>query len=138
MHLPKLVGALVVAGALLMFFGAIINLFEAVEAVNLYPTCIATALSDSTELEYQKYSKIAFCKDEIRNATGFYPISEYFTKGFKLSPRETVAAFLQPIANVFWWLALMLVGTVLYRSGDVVVPIEESEKMVRDRVHSKK
>jgi hypothetical protein len=139
MHVPKLVGALVIAASLLMFFLSIINLFETIQSVKIYPDCASGALASSTDLESQKLQKLEFCKTELHSVTGFYPISEYDIRSTVLSPREMVAAFMIPIANVFWWLAIMLIGTVLYRSGQVIVPIEEQEKMLADRSqHHKK
>lgn len=136
MHVPKLVGALVIAASLMMFFLSIINLFEVVQVVKLYPDCAAGALSAPEALEIQKLQKLAFCKNELESATGFYPISEYDSRATQLSPREIVGSFLTPIANVFWWLAILLIGTVLYRSGEVIVPIEERDKNVPEHAHA--
>ncbi|MCR4335164.1 MAG: hypothetical protein NUV57_01355, partial [archaeon] len=49
-----------------------------------------------------------------------------------LSMRQFWGSLLGPIASVLIWLALLFVGLILYRSGELVLPIDETIREVTD------
>lgn len=49
----------------------------------------------------------------------------------EFTSRQVGAALLGPIANLFWWATVFIVGLIFYKSGSLVVPIEENIRTVQ-------
>ncbi|MBI2598208.1 MAG: hypothetical protein HYW50_03360, partial [Candidatus Diapherotrites archaeon] len=45
-----------------------------------------------------------------------------------LSMRQFWGVLFGPIANVLVWIAVLFIGWIVYKTGDLIVPIEESIK----------
>jgi hypothetical protein len=45
---------------------------------------------------------------------------------------------LEPIAGVMFWIAILLVGWVLYKSGDLILPIEQVTREIKEKRRRKK
>jgi len=123
LHLPRLIGAFIIFAALLMFVRAGGEMFDSWDAVQNYPDCLSTIDStDETAVQLQYLD----CKDSLETMTGLS------IRGgqWDLTQRQFWSAFLYPIANLFFWAAIFLVGTIFYKSGTIIIPIEQSIKDV--------
>jgi hypothetical protein len=116
-HLPKLVGALILFASLFMFLSSVASMFDSWDALKNSEKCFAGVDIDSAKYE----SQVDECKMTLFHKTGFY-----LEPGEgKLSARQFWSALLGPIAAVFFWLAVIFLGWAFYRTGDIVLPIEE-------------
>ncbi len=142
-HLPKLIGALIVFAALFLFLKAGAHMFDSWDAIKEYPGCVQKIelLADvngltgfeATQLHYsygQYYqSRYTHCKDALYNITGVQLKGDQT----KISSRQFFVALLGPIAEVFLWAVVFILGIIFYRTGTIVIPIEESIKEVGKR-----
>ena len=95
LHLLKMVGALVLAGAALGVISTVAELFRIIKQFQLAQT--------NSALSMQVF--------------GLLPEA--------LTSDVVVGFFMQPSAWFMLWLALFIIGVMIYRSGSLVVPIEE-------------
>ena len=125
-HLPKLIGAFILVAAVLMFFHAIFSMVDSWNTVKYYNSCIEN-LSDYSTTQEQR-AQFTFCADALYRATSVV------VRGSAqlLSSAQFAGAILSPIASVLFWLAILLFGYMLYRSGDLELPIEERIREVPD------
>ncbi len=125
-HLPRLIGAFILAAAVLMFFHAIFSMVDSWNTVKYYNSCVESLSSYSTTDEQR--AQFTFCSDALYRATGVVVRGE----APLLSAAQFAGAILSPIASVLFWLAILLFGYLLYRSGDLELPIEERIREVPD------
>jgi hypothetical protein len=125
-HTPKLVGAFVVVWALLMFIHSTAVMFDSWDNLKAYKEC-AQNIDYST---YDGKAEFAVCAKNLYDSTGVVvrPSSR------ELTIRQFWQGLLVPIANVFFWLAVLFVGWMFYKSDRVIIPIEEN---IRDLKESK-
>lgn len=95
LHLLKMTGALVVVGAALGVLGTISSMFKMVKQLELAQANPQLAL-------------------QVFGLT-----TEALTSDLMLG------LFMEPSAWFMFWLALFIIGAMIYRSGSIVVPIEE-------------
>lgn len=122
-HTPRLIGAFVLFAALLMFVGSVAEMFNSWDNLKYWEECLLEA--DDDVARYQD------CRADLYNNTGIYM---HYGEA-KLSTRQTATLLLSPIAGIFLWLAILFIGWMLYKTGDLVLPIEET---VRDVERKKK
>ena len=116
-HLPKLIGVFLLVFAGLMFVKAVALMVDSWDAIQNFTQCTPT--------------DAAVCGEALYRATGVS-----FRAGQPvLTATQFWAALLGPIANVFFWMIVLLIGIIFYKSGHMVLPIEES---VRDLADIKK
>jgi hypothetical protein len=74
------------------------------------------------------------CKDSLYRITGVQ------LKGNqdKISSRQFWFALFVPIANLFLWAVVFLVGVIIYGVGNIVIPIEQSVKEIVEQKAEKK
>ncbi len=130
-HLPKLVGAFIVFAALLLFLRAGANMFDSWNAVQSYPSCIQKIGSEVDSVAQLQYMH---CKESLYNITGVQLRGDQD----KLSSRQFWAALLGPIAEVLAWAVVFILGIIFYRTGNIVVPIEQVVREVKDDKWPKK
>ncbi len=118
-HMPRLIGAFVLVAALLMFLHACFSMFDSWNTVKYYNSCVEGLSSYQTTQEQR--DQFIFCADALYRATGVVVRGE----APLLSGAQFAGAILAPIASVLFWLAILLFGYLLYRSGDLEIPIEE-------------
>ena len=134
-HLPRLIGAFVLAAALLMFMHAMLVMFDSWNTVKFYNKCVEGLSSlQSTQEQRDQFS---FCADTLYRSTGMVVRSD----SALLSTSQFVGAILGPVASVLFWLAVLLFGYLIYRSGDLELPIEETitempDEMLRTPKHT--
>ena len=118
-HLPRLIGAFVLAAAVLMFFQASFAMVDSWNTVKYYGSCI-DSLSSIPDVSDQR-AQFTFCSDALYRATGVV------VRGDRpvLTLAQFWGAILSPIANLLFWLAALMFGYLVYKSGDLVLPIEE-------------
>jgi len=126
-HIPKLIGSFVIFAALLMFVQSSATMFDSWETAKEVNGCLAEASANLDRLEpgnnvYPECQAIARDYLDVRVHDG----------QTKLSTRQFWSGLLSPVASLLIWLAVLFVGYVLYRTGDLVVPIEETIRNVPD------
>lgn len=125
-HMPKLIGAFILLAAALMFVKASADMFNSWDALRESEKCIArisTSLPEEiTEKETQK------CRDAL-----YYNTGVYLNEGTgKPTSRQFWGALLGPIASVLLWLAVLFFGWILYRTGELVLPIQEDIREINE------
>ncbi|MBI5553890.1 MAG: hypothetical protein HY917_04075 [Candidatus Diapherotrites archaeon] len=116
--MPKLVGAFVLFGALLMFLGSLAHMFDSWDSLKGFDSCLSSV--NPNDAAYA--SDVEMCRTTLWNKTGIYPA---LGQG-KLSLVQFWSALMPPVAMVLFWLAGLLIGWMLYRTGELVIPIEET------------
>ena len=124
-HLPKLIGAFILTASLLMFVASIAGMFDAWDSVANYKSCISGV--DASLGNYD--GQIQDCRDTLHKQTGLY----LMVGQWEPTLRQTVQILLEPIAGVMVWIAVLLFGWVLYKSGDLVLPIEQVSREVKEK-----
>lgn len=122
-HLPKLIGAFLVFGAILMLFQSVAHMFEVWDSLKDYPNCIkATNQSEDSLLEAQQmYSE---CKESLYRKTGL----QLLFSQVEITMRQYWMTLLQPIAGIFFWAIVFFFGIMLYNTGKIIIPLEQSTK----------
>ncbi|MBI4053647.1 MAG: hypothetical protein HY394_06455 [Candidatus Diapherotrites archaeon] len=115
-HLPKLIGAFILFAAVLMFFRATAVMFDSWDVTK---DCIDKATTKETVLE---------CQDSIYKITGIH----LKPGAGEITTRQLLEIFLGPIANLLFWGAAVILGLLLYRTGSLTIPIEETVADLRD------
>ncbi len=137
-HLPKMIGAFLLIFSLLMFMKAGAGMFDSWDAIKEYPECVAEANSliedqtlPSLLLEQKQLAQMKF--NQCRNS--FYEVTGVMLHGNQgeISTRQTWNALLGPIAGVFFWAMIFLVGLVAYSTGNLMVPIEQTTAKPRKK-----
>ncbi len=128
----RLVGAFVLTAAVLMFFYSIAGMFDSWDAVKDLGECLSSV--DASEYNTMYQSQVLDCRTTLFHKTGLY------LKPGQGKPtlRQSVQLLLQPIASVFFWLAVLFLGWVLYKSGELVLPIEFKSVEVKEKKIVKK
>lgn len=126
-HIPKLIGSFVIFAALLMFIQSSAIMFESWETAKEVNSCLAEASANLDRVEpgediYPECQAIARDYLDIRVHDGQE----------KLTTRQFWSGLLGPISSLLIWLAVLFVGYILYRTGELVVPIEETIRNVPD------
>ena len=113
-YLPRLVGAFILLAALLMFIQASAKMFDSWDNLKEVENCLAVA---RTEPEF-----FPTCQQNAKASLDLY----VRLGQDNLTARQFFGALLVPIAMLLFWLAVLFVGWIFYKTGEVVVPIEES------------
>ena len=127
-HLPKLVGAFVLLAALLLFVQASAKMFESWDNLKVISACISSANEFSDNI-----TEMTYCQDQAKKALDLFVRIDQD----KLTMKQFFGSLLGPIASVMVWLAVLFFGWIIYRSGDLVLPIEETISDVSDRKRRK-
>lgn len=126
-HMPRLIGAFILVAAFLMFVQASASMFDSWDSAKAVSNCLKAA-----ELDGQRIDSNPGIFDECQdNAAAFLGI--HVRQGQEdLTARQFWGSLLGPIAAVLFWIAILFLGYMLYRTGDLVLPIEERITMVPD------
>jgi hypothetical protein len=112
-HIPKLLGAFIMIGAALMLLQSLTVMFDSWENVKAIHSCIDAANSGNASIE-------------ICQTQAYYAFNILLKANqYRLTDLQITSGLLPPIANVFFWVAVFIVGLVFYRSWKIAVPIEE-------------
>ena len=123
-HMPKLIGAFILFAAMLMFVKASADMFNSWDSLKTSEECIGNIGADlPEELQMQQFGD---CRDDLYYNTGIYLADSQA----KPTSRQFWSALLGPIASVLFWIAILFLGWMLYRTGELVLPIEEVEKQL--------
>lgn len=117
-HMPRLIGAFILFSALLFFVQASAQMFNSWDNIKEVNQCLASP----------DFSR-AFCQEAAQKSIGLY----VSLGQEELSLRQFWSVILGPMATVLFWLAVLFLGWMVYRTGDLVLPIEEVEKIFPDR-----
>ena len=121
-HMPRLIGAFILFAALLMFVRASALMFDSWDNLKYFEKCIEK-IDPTSQAEFDE------CRTSLYKATGIY-VKE--GQG-KLTSRQFWGALLGPIASVLFWLAVLFLGWIFYKTGDLIVPIEETIKTLPEK-----
>lgn len=120
-HLPKLIGAFLVFGAILMLFQGVAQMFDVWDSLKDYPNCIDSVnQSQPTVLEAQSMYKD--CKEILYRKTGI----QLLRSQVSLTARQYWIALIGPVAGIFFWAIVFFFGVMLYNTGKIVIPVEQS------------
>jgi len=126
-HIPKLIGAFVLFAAFLMFVQVSAQMFDSWDNMKAIKSCLAQADANNKRMEPGP-DIFPTCQDISNNSVGLY-----LRPGqTDLSSRQLFSVLLGPIAGILFWLAILFIGYVLYRTGDIVLPIEEKVTILSD------
>lgn len=131
-HIPKLIGSFVIFAALLMFMQSAAVMFDSWETAKEVNGCLAEASANLDRLEPGKdiYPE---CQTIAKDYLGIRVLDGQD----KLTTRQFWSGLLGPISAILIWLAILFVGYVLYRTGELVIPIEETIRNIPDLPQSK-
>ena len=119
-HVPRLIGAFLIFIALLMFFKAGATMVNSWDDIKQTNSCLGV-LGASPE-----YTP---CRDFAMQSLDISIRPDQTS----LNSKQWAAALFGPIASLFFWLVILLLGFTLYKTGNFVVPIEETEFEVKRR-----
>ncbi|MCR4369302.1 MAG: hypothetical protein NUV67_05345 [archaeon] len=125
-HMPKLIGSFIIFAAFLMFVQASAAMFDSWDNLKYYDSCIQRIDGDAS-LSDQRLS-FNSCAETLHRSTGIVVREE----SARLTVRQFWFGLLGPIASILFWLAVLFIGMNLYRTGDLIIPIEETIREVPD------
>jgi len=126
-HLPKLIGAFIIVTAVLMFFQAGAVMFESWDNAKFLNNCLQNASAGLSLQDKQ------VCQQSAYYAGVFVRLDQK-----ALTAKQFWSMILQPIALLFGWAIVFIIGAMLYLSGRIIVPIEEAERIIKEKVRGKK
>jgi hypothetical protein len=121
-QLPKLIGAFLVFGAVLMLFLGVAQMFNVWDSLKSYPVCAGEALDPSNAdlvLAHQQYSD---CKEILYRTTGI----QLLYKQVDLTQRQYWGALISPIIGIFLWAIVFFLGIMLYNTGKIFIPVQSN------------
>ncbi|MFH1544870.1 MAG: hypothetical protein ABIE23_02145 [archaeon] len=125
-HLPRLIGAFVFFGALIMVLQSAALMFYAWDSMLAFPSCVSDTTGDD-QIDQLRYMD---CKDSLYKSTG---VAVAGGEG-KINARQFFAGAVTPIAALFFWAIIFVFGIIIYKTGDLVIPIEESVREIKETV----
>jgi hypothetical protein len=126
-HVPKLIGAFLIVAAVLLFVKAGADMFESWDNAKFLNSCLENA-SSSLSLEGKQ-----MCQQSAYYAGQFVRLDQK-----ALTSKQTWSMLLGPIAGLFLWAIALIIGLMLYLSGRIIIPIEEAERLVKERIAKSK
>ncbi|MAG18332.1 MAG: hypothetical protein CL944_02575 [Candidatus Diapherotrites archaeon] len=126
-HLPKLIGSFIIFAAFLLFVQASASMFDSWDSAKEVDRCLQLAAANEARVEPDE-SIYPECREMAKDFLGIPVRSDQDG----LSLRQFWGSLLGPIASVLIWLALLFVGLILYRSGELVLPIDETIREIPD------
>ncbi len=125
-HLPRLIGSFILFAAFLMFVHGSAKMFDSWDNMKYYGNCVQGIDSDQSIADQRVHFNS--CADTLYKSTGIVVREETP----KLTARQFWSGLLVPIATILFWLAVLFVGYFLYRTGKLVLPIEERVRDLPD------
>lgn len=125
-HLPKLVGSFALVWAVIMLFHASAVMFDSWDNLKAYVDCEKNIdyTTDEGKLEF------SICANNLYNSTGVV----VRPSNRQLTIRQFWQGLLVPIANLFFWLAVIFLAWMFYRSDYLTLPVEEVSKFRKESV----
>ena len=125
-HLPKLFGAFIMLAATLMLLQSLTTMFSSWGDVKEIHACLDAANAGTTTIQTcQTQAYYAF--DLLLHANQL-----------RLTDLQIASGLLPSIAMVFFWVAVLIVGMVFYRSWKIMIPIEENVINVKNHAKWRK
>lgn len=123
--MPKLIGAFILFAALLYFIQSSALMFNSWDNLKEVNDCLRNKgeILPSRERGLN-YSDPFYCQEVAIKSSNIYVKLDQSA----LSMRQFWGVLLGPIANVLVWIAVLFIGWIVYKTGDLIVPIEESIK----------
>jgi len=113
-HLPKLIGAFMVFGAILMLFQGVGYMFDVWDSLKDYPLCVS---------EEDECREILFRKTNI----------QLLSNQSMPTSRQYWMALIEPVASIFFWAIVFFFGIMFYNTGKIVIPVERSVSKKKKR-----
>ncbi len=108
--LPRLLGAFLLAAALLMFISASGQMFDTWDTLRKYPECI-----EKKDEAIDTFAQIQYCKQSLADVTGLHLRPDQA----RPTTRQFLITLLPPVALLFFWASVFLLGLILYQTGVV-------------------
>lgn len=120
--MPRLIGAFILFSALLFFVQSTAMMFNSWDNLKKVNDCL-----------YQKDFSREFCQQLALESVGIYVGPDQS----ELSMRQFWSVILGPIATILLWLAVLFFGWMIYKTGDLVIPVEESVRFLHEERQKK-
>ena len=121
--MPRLIGAFILFASLLYFIQASAIMFNSWDNLKEVNNCLGDSSLDAF-----------FCQDIAFKSSSLYVSLNQDS----LSMRQFWGVLLGPIANVLVWLVVLFIGWMIYKTGDLVIPIEESIREIKKSTKRKR
>jgi len=121
-HLPKLIGAFLVFGAILMLFQGVAHMFDVWDSLKDYPKCVDAVEPEEGEGISAQVTLYKECKDILYRKTG----TQLLASQVKPTARQYWIALIAPVADIFLWAIIFFFGIMLYNTGKIIIPVEHS------------
>lgn len=126
-HLPRLIGAFILVAAFLMFVQSSTVMFTSWDQLKEIKLCLQQSELNSKRVEPTP-GIFESCRALAKDSMGLH----LFGGQKELNLKQFWGSLLAPIAGILFWLAVLFVGYFLYRTGNLVLPIEERIREVPD------
>jgi hypothetical protein len=137
-QLPRMVGAFLVVIAVLMLIQSGAVMFDSWSAVREFNSCVDRAYSIDGEVEgldaILSELKYQDCKTSLYQITGAQVVGG---KTY-LTSRQFWTAFATPVSFFFAWAVIFLFALFLFNSSSIVVPVEQLEIDLKEKVFKKR
>lgn len=117
-HLPKLIGAFLIASAVLLFFAAGAQMFDSWDTAKFLNKC----LDNKADYGFSDCQNTA-------NSSGLTIRPDQS----RLSGEQYASLLLRPIAELFAWAVLFIIGIILYLTGKLVIPVEQTVREISEK-----
>jgi len=120
LHLPKTIGAFIVFAGILLFFQSAALMFDSWENIKYVNGCMQSASS---------IVELGECQQAANEAFSFHVRAEQT----HLTNKQFAVALIGPVARMFLWIALMAFGVMVYNTGRLTIPVEESVREIKEK-----
>ncbi len=110
-HLPKLLGSFLIVMGLLLFLASVAAIFSSWDNAQFLNRC----LEGKSDYGFAACQSVASSSDLVVR-----PDQD------ALSGEQWAQLLLKPVAYLFLWAVVFILGLILYLSGKLVVPVEET------------
>ncbi|MCX6802434.1 MAG: hypothetical protein NT067_04990 [Candidatus Diapherotrites archaeon] len=121
-QLPRLIGAFLVFGAVLMLFQGVAHMFDVWDSLKSYPNCVSTSIDVSGSNLEQAQSMYKDCREILYRKTGIQLLSGQID----INARQYWIALISPVAGIFLWAIVFFFGIMFYNTGKIIIPIERA------------
>lgn len=122
-RMPKFVGAFLAIVAVLLFFSSGAKMFESWDNIKAINSCLSS-IGGYSSAEPEKF---LVCQSMAKNAFDFNIRPDQSV----LSNKQIAIALLLPVAELFFWLVVLIFALGLYNSGKIVIPVKQSVREIK-------
>ncbi|MBR9707011.1 MAG: hypothetical protein GOV15_01110 [Candidatus Diapherotrites archaeon] len=125
LHLPRLIGSLIMFAALLGVFMSSAHVFEATKSIKSVNQCLGAAKVEGSTVRAVQLT--AACQELSYKKIGVYPLPIQDRLNFS----QVLSLIFTPLIEALLWLAVLAFGMMLYNTRKVFVPLRNAEPVRR-------